>query len=153
MTPIELTYEGGPNNAEALLVDPRDGAIVVVTKKDNGKSDIFTAAPPFVVGTKATLRKVGTIEIGLPPYVGSKLVTGASITRSGDLLMLRTYTSAYAWTRRPGESIASAFAGTRCSLPARTEAQSEAIAASPDGSGFYTISEGASPPLTFVPRL
>lgn len=152
-TAIELTYEdGNGHNAEALMVDPRDGAIVIVTKVASGKSDVYRAAPPFAAaGTKNELKKEGSLTVGTSP-AGNTLVTGASISRAGDIVFLRTYTHALAWTRGASQSIAAALAAPPCVLPVATEIQGEAIAFMPDGSGFYTMSEGNSPPLTFVAK-
>jgi len=152
-TAIELAYEDGKgHNAEALMIDPRDGAIVIVTKVASGKSGVYRAAPPFAAaGTKNMLKKEGSLTIGTAPS-GSTLVTGASISRAGDLVFLRTYTHALAWTRGASQSIAAALAAPPCVLPVATEIQGEAIAYAPDGSGFYTLSEGSSPPLSFVAK-
>ena len=149
---IELVYgDGKAHNAETLLVDPRDGSIVIVTKVVSGASEIFFAAPPFAPGVKTSLTKVGAVRID-PAQSSSPLVTGGTITRAGDLILLRTYTSVLAFPRAAGQSIASALGAKPCPLPAALEEQGEAVALTPEGSGFYTLSEGASPPLSFSKR-
>ena len=45
---ITLRYPDGPHDAEALLVDPRDGTIVIVTKNFSGPAGVYVgrgAAP------------------------------------------------------------------------------------------------------------
>lgn len=143
--------DGKAHNAEAMLVDPRDGSIVIVTKVVSGASEIFSSAPPFTAGVKARLMKVGTVQIDTKQSI-SPLVTGSTITRAGDLILLRTYTSVLAFPRAAGQSIAGALGAKACPLPAAIEEQGEAIALTPDGSGFYTLSEGTFPPLSFSKR-
>ncbi len=152
-TPIELVYgDGKGHNAEALMIDPRDGAIVIVTKVWSGNSEVYRAAPPFAAaGTKNTLNREGGLVVGKTP-VGSPLVTAADISRAGDIIFLRTYTHALAWPRGPAQTIAAALAAPPCVLPVATEIQGEAIAFMPDGSGFFTVSEGNSPPLSFAAK-
>lgn len=152
VTAIELVYDDGKgHNAEALIVDPRDGSLVIVTKVSSGDSAIYAAAPPFVPGQN-TLKKVGSVKVGVMLLPGSTLVTAASISRAGDLILLRTYTTVLGFPRGNGQSIASALGATACSLPTAFEMQGEAITLAPDSSGFYTLSEGASPPLSFSKR-
>jgi hypothetical protein len=151
-TAIELVYDDGkPHNAEAMLVDPRDGSIVIITKVPTGVSEIYAAAPPFTAGPQHTLKKIGALTVGVDVST-SLLVTGASITRAGDLVLVRTYSSVLGFPRSPTQSLASALAAKPCPLPVAIEKQGEAVALSPDGSGFYTVSEGASPPLSFSKR-
>ncbi len=155
---IELTYgDGRAHNAEAMIVDPVSGALVVVTKEPSGKSTIFVADPPLAEGTpsspgRATLRAAGVLAFDEEPLPNGKLVTGASITRDGALVALRTYTSAFAWNRAPGTSIETALLGIPCPLPLATELQGEAIALSPDGSRVTTTSEGRSRALNVARR-
>jgi len=152
VTAIQLAYEDGPHNAESLLVDPVDGAILIVTKVVSGQSQIFRAAPPFVGGQRGTLRAEGVVRLGSGATAGSPLATGASITGTGNLIFLRTYSGAYVWPRAEGQSVAAALAGPACPLAVASEEQGEAIAVNADGSGFYTVSEGSSPPLSFAGR-
>ena len=42
-TTFELTYEDGPRDAEALLVDPRTGRLYVVTKVGSGDAALYAA--------------------------------------------------------------------------------------------------------------
>jgi hypothetical protein len=153
VTAIELVYgDGKAHNAEALLVDPRDGSIVIITKVPSGESEIYTVAPPFSAVAKNTLKKAGTVVVGGAPFPGSPLVTGASITRAGDLVLLRTYSSVLGWPRAADQSIADALAAPPCPLPAAIEKHGESVALVADGSGFYTVGGGALPPLSFSKR-
>ena len=50
---LTLTYADGPRDAEALLVDPDDGTIVVVTKALLGAAEVWVT-PPRPVGLAAS---------------------------------------------------------------------------------------------------
>ncbi len=41
--PLELAYPDGPRDAEALLVDPRTGDLIVITKDVLGASEVYVA--------------------------------------------------------------------------------------------------------------
>lgn len=151
-TPIELAYEDGrAHNAEALVVDPRSSAIVIVTKSE-GPSTIFVAEPPFAPGARNVLHARGTLAFGEGALPGGKLVTGASITRDGALVAVRTYTSAFAWRRAEGQTVSEALLGEPCALPLASEIQGETIALFPGGEAFVTTTEGTRAPLSISRR-
>jgi hypothetical protein len=133
-TPIELHYPDGPHDAEALLADGR--TIVIVTKSLSGEARIYTARGPGV------LRHAGTLQLGL-----AEPITGGDSTSR--LVVLRTYGSAYVWTRRAGEPIARALRREPCRAGASLigEGQGEAIALARDGRSFWTLPEGRNPIL------
>lgn len=151
---VTLRYPDGPVNAEALLVDPRDGTVVVLTKED-GVSRVFTApAASLVDGTTVTLTAAGSFEVpepsgfvlGLPGTV----VTGADVSPDGSTVLVRTYRSVLAFTRPDGAPLAAAFGRPPCEAPQRNEAQGEAIAFVDGGAGYVTISEGPAPAINRV---
>jgi len=132
--PIELRYPDGPHDAEALLVDGR--TLVIATKSLGGEARIYTARGPGV------LRHAGTLQLGL-----AEPVTGGDSTSR--LVVLRTYGSAYVWTRRAGEPIAHALRREPCKAGASLidEGQGESIALARDGRSFWTLPEGPDPIL------
>jgi hypothetical protein len=132
-TKLTLRYPDGPHDAEALLVDPRDGTIVIVTKDFGGTAGVYSGR---------RLRKAATLELGL----GQAITAGDA---SADTIVLRSYDRAYVWSRRAGESIARALKRRPCVAGANlaAEGQGEALALSRDGRAFWTVAEGARPPL------
>jgi hypothetical protein len=134
---IDLRYADGPHDAEALLVDPRSGAIAVVTKDLSGTSGVYVAA-------NGVLRKKATLKLGL-----GQLVTAGDISGDGRTLVVRTYDRAFVYTRKPGESLARALKRRPCSAGADLldEGQGESLALTRDGRAFYTVPEGARPVL------
>ena len=83
------------------MVDPIDQQLVVVTKEAAGTSGVYTTP----ISAPGALQPVTTLSLGL-----AQLVTAGDISASGDTIVLRTYTNVWVWTRRAGESLATALA-------------------------------------------
>lgn len=136
-TRIVLRYPDGPHDAEALVVDPRRGTIVVVAKAIGG-AGVYEAP-----ARGGRLRRVGSVSTLAP-------VTGASVSAGGDVVALRTYLSVLVWRRLSGSSLAAALAGRSCAAPAPPERQGEAIAFSANGARLVTVGEGGRPPIYVI---
>ncbi|MDA0167977.1 hypothetical protein OJ998_02675 [Solirubrobacter taibaiensis] len=137
-TTLTLRYEDRPHNAEALLVDPRNGELAIVTKDFSGVAEVFTAR------RSGTLRKVAELNLGL-----GQAITAGDVSADGTTIVLRSYGSAFVWERAESESLATALKRAPCIVKANLieEGQGETLALSPDGRAFYTIPEGANPVL------
>ena len=158
---IDLRYPDAPHDAETLLVDPLSGDLVIVTKEiATGNAGIYSASPEAWRNGTATMVKVGEIEkarltpAAAAPEEASALVrgvgylpTGGDVSRDGALIAIRTYASVFIWPRAEGQSIAEALAGVPCEAPSAIEQQGEAIAFNVEGDGYFTVSEGANPPV------
>jgi hypothetical protein len=145
---IELRYPGGPSDAEALLIDPRTGDLVIVTKSLVGASRVLTApAAALVAGAPVELADAGGLQVPLDPEAGLGLpataVTGGDVSPDGSIVLLRTYQSVLAFERDEDESVAEALLGEPCFASQTDEPQGEAIAFTGDGSAYVTVSEGA----------
>ncbi|HVQ88805.1 MAG TPA: MFS transporter [Actinomycetes bacterium] len=81
----ELDYPDGAHNAEALMVDPNDGTIYVVTKEALGAGVYSTNGTPEP-GSVTTLQRVGAAPM---------FVTDGAISPDGQQVALRSYTSMY----------------------------------------------------------
>ncbi|MGI8730560.1 MAG: hypothetical protein ACR2LK_11330 [Solirubrobacteraceae bacterium] len=140
---IELRYPGGPRDAEALLVDPAGGKLVIVEKRFDGRAGIYVADRP-AAGGPTTLRRGG--RLSLRP---GEAVTAGDVSADGRTIALRSYTRLFAWTRRPGESVAEALRRRPCSADAELlrEGQGEALALSRNGATAYTVPEGRRPAI------
>ncbi len=141
--PLTLKYRDGTHDAEALLVDPSTGALVIVTKELGATAGVYIADRPRD-RTTAMLRRLGGLTLD-----AAEAVTAGDLSADGRTIVIRTYDAAFAWSRRPGESLAAALKRRAC--PARAdllvEGQSEAIALTADGRAFYTVPEGADPTI------
>jgi hypothetical protein len=140
---IELRYPDGPRDAEALLRDPVSGALVVVSKSFTRRSGIYVARKP-VAGTTTTMRRAGSLKLG-----AGEAVTAGDVSADGRTIALRTYTGAFVWKRRPGESVAAALTRRPCEAGTGllAEGQGEALALAADGRAFYTVPEGERPAI------
>jgi hypothetical protein len=139
---LTLRYPDGAHDAEALLVDPTNGALVIVTKDLRGASRIYTAIPSPTEVT--TLRLAGTLALGI-----GEAVTAGDVSADGRTVALRTYDRAFVWTRKPGRSVPATLLGKSCTPKANllAEGQGEALALTRDGRRFYTVPEGPSPSI------
>ena len=146
---FDFTFDDGPGDAETLMVDPRDGGVLVVKKTTDDVAPLFGAALP-VDGSIGQLER--QTDVAIPGLIGlTRLVTGGSISPAADRVVLRTYVAAWWWPVAPGQSIADAMTAIpfRLSLPAMR--QGEAIAFSADGETLYVTSEGSPALLGSVP--
>jgi hypothetical protein len=149
-----FTYEDGPHNAETLLVEPKTGRIIVVTKADDGDSGVYVAQG-------AVLHKAGTIDFthistGVPltrspiAVLGGDLATGGDVAPDGSRVVVRTYAQAFEWTVSGGDVVA-ALMGAPQPIELPDEQQGEAIAYTRDGKDLVTTSEGKGAPLDLEP--
>jgi hypothetical protein len=79
--------DGQAHNAETLMVNPRTGALMIVTKSLSGAA-FFRAQPPFKKSGVTTLRKVG-----LAPSGGK--ITAGSYSPNGRRFVIRNYVQAF----------------------------------------------------------
>jgi hypothetical protein len=141
---LTLRYPDGAHDAEALLVDPATGALVIVTKSFDGVTGIYVAGRPRP-GTVTTLRRAGRLSLG-----AIQAITAGDVSANGRTIMLRSYDRAFVWSRKRGWSLARTMLRRRpCFAGASLipEGQGETLALTANGRAFYTVPEGASPAL------
>jgi len=140
---IVLRYPDGAHDAEALLVDPSSGTVVIVTKDYGGVARVYVAGRPST-DSATTMRRAGRVRLGV-----GDAVTAGDVSANGRTIVLRTYQRAFVWSRQPGTSIASAMRRRPCAARGDLlrEGQGEALALSQDGRAFYTVPEGGRPAL------
>ena len=148
---IHLKYPTGPADAEALLVDPRSGELVIVTKALSGTSRIFSAsAASLQGGATVTMVSRGTIKIPVPSGgsgLPGTMVTGGDVSPDGSTVALRTYRSVLVYPRGGSGSVVDALKRTACFGPQAQEPQGESVAFTRDGASLVTISEGSKAPV------
>ena len=128
---VTLSYPGERRDAEALLVDPTDGALYLLTK--GATSTLFRA--PWEGGE---MTEVITLDPHQWRIDGDTHVTAADVSPDGKVL-LRMRDHVLAWNLAE-EGLGSTFQGTACRVEPAAEAQGESLAAT--AAGFYTASEG-----------
>lgn len=148
-----LTYPDGAHDAETLLVSPRTGQVVVVTKGLGG-SRAYVAPQPLASGVMRAAGRVQVRATGTPggPGIGplaQLLVTGGAVSPDGSRVVLRTYTDAYVY-RVTGDDVAGALSGTPVVFPLPGTRQGEAVTWTADGAALLTSSEGRGAPVGLV---
>lgn len=131
---LPFRYPDGSHDAEAMFVDPTSGAIVIITKDEPAIA--FVYRPPLRVDQTVELESLGTIG-----SADQSVVTGASIGRNGEGILLRTQNDVWHYPLEGG-GFEEALMRSPCELPSPGEANGEAVAWSADGSGFRTMGEG-----------
>jgi len=127
-----LRYPDGARDAEALLVDPRTGDIVIVTKREQ-RCRVYSVSGPHQNGSDRPLTYHGEIPL--------QLVTGGDVSPDGSMILLKTYMQIRLWKRADQSSLASAITGAGLPLPYMPERQGEAIGFTAAGDCYYATSE------------
>ena len=133
---LELTYEDGPHNAEAMVVDGKQRALFVFTKQAGTTSVYTTSVRGIQGGESRTLTKIA--ELPLNTVTAADLGPDGIVIKSGSGYL-------YRWTS--ARTVASAIARTPCRAPAGPgESLGFAV-----GGGLYAIPEGSAPLVYFTP--
>lgn len=143
---IRFTYEDGPRDAEAFVVDNRTKDIFIISKRDS-PSRLYRLAWPYHSDSLNTAKFVCSLSMSG--------VTSAAISANGTELMIKTYTALYYTKPSVGEPLAAAFNHPFTQLSYQLEPQGEAVCFARDSSGFYTLSEtgaGLEQHLYFYPK-
>ncbi|MCE9571867.1 MAG: hypothetical protein K8W52_01805 [Deltaproteobacteria bacterium] len=143
---FEIAYPDGPHDAEALIVDPRDGGFYAITKVQGGASAIYRL--PRVASGIATAERVGSFT----PPSGDARVTAAdlAIDSCGARLLIRTHDRLFELAGAEGVTIAGLFQAAPVRVPVADEDQGEAVGFDVDGRGYVTTGEGIAPALSAV---
>ncbi|MDA1275145.1 MAG: hypothetical protein O2960_14020 [Verrucomicrobia bacterium] len=142
-----LTYPDQPHDAEALLVDPISGDLLIVTK-EHRRARVYRAQSD-------RWREPGTVRLEFVAQIAFDDVSGGDMSSDGALILLRREEKARLWRRHSGETISAALRGPGEAVPVigpPREANGESIAFDPNGSGYYTLGEGEKEKLFFFPR-
>jgi hypothetical protein len=134
---LRLVYPDGPHDAEALLVDPVTGDLLIVTKEKQGARLYGARGKSLMHSAKATLSAVGTAKVDQ--------VSAGSISPDGSKLILRRENQGWLWHRAPGESMADALARKPVKIDVLGKRQGpngESVSFSSAGDSYFTVSEG-----------
>lgn len=140
---INLQYPDGPHDAETLIVDPSNGDLYIITKRDARARIYYTPAPQSTAQT-ITLQYMGQLT-----WYGA--ISG-DISPDGDELLLLHEDRAYYYARPAGTSIVAALTGPPESIPYTPQRLGEGISFDASGTHYYTNSEGVNEPLWFYQR-
>lgn len=130
---IMLKYPDGAKDAETLLVDPISGDLFVLTKRDALNTLYKASATDLNDGDTLVLEKVMELPI--------MLSVGGDISEDGLQVAIKNYWVVYYWERAPEMSLEECLMQKPRLLPYDPEPQGEALAFSPDGKSYFTLSE------------
>lgn len=142
-------YPDGARDCESLLVDPRDGAILLV-EKSGTSAGVYRAAWPGD-GGEAVLDRIASVR---PPFDFSllRMITAADLHPESTRLALRTYGAVLEYRISNPDSLSSALATAPRIIPTPGLPQAEAVCYHRDGRDILTTTEGATPPIFIIRR-
>ena len=136
---LNLRYEDGPHDAEALIVDADHGALYVITKLFRPYGVVYRADISSIEdGASRTLRRVGKVPLGL--------VTAADSGPQGVVVLSYFGARLYPWAG--DRRVESTLRAEGCPVVVGTSA--EAIAIEGATGRLSTIAEGRHPPVDHV---
>lgn len=130
-----VRYADGPHNAEALVVDPASGRLVILTKELLGGA-VYQLPEELVSGPVTTARLVAGAQL-------PGLVTDAAALPDASAVVIRTYTHVMVYGVPGWRQEASA--------PLPPQPQGESLAVASDGTRLLVGTEGLPSPLLAVP--
>lgn len=147
-------FPDGSHDCETLLVHPRTGEILLVTKEANGNSAVFAFPKPLQTGKQMFLTKIGEIHFANAFFRGDnrfargeRMATGGAISPDGRYLVVRTYVSAYEWAIPDGKPIAETFRKAPRQVVLPLTKQGESVCYRPDSKAWFMTSEQSPVPL------
>jgi hypothetical protein len=140
-------YSDIRHDAEALLVNPANGDILVVAKEFHGLSNVYvlrgeTAIKVATINVAALMTR--SLKAVQGPLSGTQ-ITGGAINAAGDRVVLRTYLEAFEW--RLTDDYKASFAAKPAKVALPPTKQGEAVGYTPDGDFFLVTTEGAGAPV------
>jgi hypothetical protein len=146
---LEIAYEDGSRDAEALMFDPISGDVLVISKQwDATAAGVYRLPAEVALSDEApagptTLERVADVA----GTGDTDMVTGGDVSADGRMVALRTYRQVWLWDRDVDSTV-----GDTLSSPATcqfdvSEPQGEAVTFGAGGLGVVTVSEGDNPPI------
>lgn len=144
--PLRIKYPDGPKDAEALMVDPIEKLLYIVSKRQDSVT-VYTTPLNYKANDTVTLTKRCKLFFtGLKVF---KWITAGDISKDGKQVALKSYEKVYYWKRNGNEPIWKTMQG-KPQVPFYVpEKQGEAIGFAADGKGYYTTSEGVYAPIYY----
>ena len=140
---IELTYPDGPKDAETLLVDPLNGDIFVIAKREFF-CRVYWAPRPQSTTKRTVMKLAANLPWGF--------AVGGDVSPDGQWVIVRGSFNASLWRRPVGQELWRAFATKGFRLELMREPQGEGICFDGDGHGYLTVGEQTHPPIYYFAR-
>jgi hypothetical protein len=137
---FKFTFPDASRDTEAMLVHPKTGQILLITKEPGGNSRIYRLPTPLDSRRTARLEQIGRLDLSSQRGPAA-LVTDASASADAHRVVIRTYASALEFDLADGESL-EAIGGRKARVYRLEDApQGEGIAYRADGGALMTIGE------------
>jgi hypothetical protein len=140
---IRFRFEDGPQDCEALAVDPVQRRIFLVGKRWGWTCGVYELDWDAPSDQKVVAHEIA--ELTVP------LVTAMDVSSDGRTAVVLTYGDAYAYHRHDDETWADAFSRPGIHVPMPKREQGESLCFSEDGLLLYVTSEKLPAPLWEVP--
>lgn len=153
-----LQYSDGPRDCEAVVYDPRDHRVLLLSKRDDPPR-LYAAA----LGSDRLVAEFLAEIDNIPQPTAEDLAadskyghyrsqpTGLALSGDGQTLVVGTYKHAYRYLRGPQENWAQAVARTPTTIALPWMPQTEGLSLSADASQLLAISEQSPARLAQVP--
>lgn len=138
---VAFGVAGSALRAEALMVDPLGGELVLITKEAAASRVVSAALADLSTADVLSLSSRGNLD---QPAAGRFIrdVTAADVASDGQSILVRNNGNAWLWHRDPGVSLSTALlSADPITVPLAAEPKGEAIAFAHDLSGYFTVSE------------
>lgn len=138
---VSIMFEDGARDCETLMIDPANGDVYLVSKREQ-KVGLYQIKAPLADAGINVARRILDLDFAL--------AVGGDISPQRDKVIIKTYEKVYCWSLEPGQGIKDALSQPPTELPYVIEPQGEAICWSADGKKYFTLSEKAKKtPLYF----
>jgi len=131
---IEINYEDGPRDAEAIFLEPNTGDIYLISKREE-QVGLYRIAYPFNFMDKNIARRIASLPL--------TWVTAADLSSNGKQLLVKTYTGIYKYKTKLDDKKNITLSKEAKTMPYITEPQGEALCWDAKNKGYYTLSESA----------
>lgn len=148
---LPFTYPDSNQDAEAIFIDQNSGRPYIVTKSMTMTGGLYRFPMPLTPGRRVTLERVD--GIAADKFSHMFMVTGAAISKDGNRIVVRNYSTAWEITR-PGNSASfeDIFNAPPNEVKLPTQNQGEAISYSLDGKSLIITSEKTPAPIFTMQR-
>jgi hypothetical protein len=128
---LTFTYPEGPRDAETLMVDPANGDIHIISKRENNVG-LYKIPYPYPT-EKVAVEKTTDL-----PYT---YIVAGDIASDRSAIVIKDYNNIYHFKLKKDQKIGDALLEKPYLPPYTKEPQGESIAWSTDAKSFFTLSE------------
>ena len=140
---LTISFEDGPKDCETLMIDPANGDVYLVSKREQ-KVGLYQIKAPLSATTTNIARRIMSFDFAL--------AVAGDISPDRSKIIIKNYSTVYCWDVLPDQSIPEALAQKPVKLHYITEPQGEALCWTSTGNKYLTISErsGKEPLFLYV---